>query len=84
MTEVRARVTTWLREQSLASGVAIGFGVLVVGLFTVSSDDQPVPGDKSRPFDLGAAAILAAAIVLVVVFRRRFPGAVVLTVIALT
>jgi signal transduction histidine kinase len=77
------QVRAWLRGQSLAQRLAVAFGVLLVVLFGLSSDDHPPPGDV-RSFDVWAAAILGAACLIVLLLRRRFPGLVVVTVTALT
>jgi len=79
MVQVRA----WLRGQSLAQRLAIAFGVLLFGLFSLSHDHQSAPSD-ARSFDVSAAGILVAACLIVLLLRRRFPGLVVVVIAAIT
>lgn len=57
--------------------------MLLVVLIALSRGDEPAAAVEARSFDLGAVALLAAGLALLLL-SKRFPGTVVLAVIALT
>jgi signal transduction histidine kinase len=77
------RFSAWLARLSMPDRIAVGVAVLLVTLIALTRGDEPTAGVEARSFDVGAAAILAAGISVLLLFKR-FPGTAVIAVIALT
>lgn len=76
------RVLSWMSRLPLADRVGFGLAALVVALTALSEETRPVAGD-ARDLDAAALAMLAAALGLLLL-RNRFPGTVVVGVLALS
>jgi signal transduction histidine kinase len=77
------RLHAWLTRTSVPDRVAVGVAVLLITMIALARGDDPTAGVEARSFDLGAAAILAVGFTLLLL-SKRFPGTVVVAVIALT